>query len=166
MSNIDPFVLRCILHGFLLLFLKGCYLLMTLLVTSQTCEWVVLTALAWFALDSWWLWGLHDEADRGLVHLIARCEASLAAVRDLTMRYEAIDKKCQAATLKHLRARDATLRELNWMAFCRRCLLLEHMRRVKLRSANTSPNVVPVLRSASDGELCPTSPMVRTHSLT
>ena len=133
----DPMLVRCILHGFLLLIIKACYLGLHLLLTAQTCEWVVLTGLAWFTLDSWWLWNVNSEAERDLGHLVARCDSALAAVRDLTMRYEAIDKKCQTLTLKALRARDATIRELNWTAFCRRCLILEHMRGIKLALRRT-----------------------------
>lgn len=156
MHIIDPVLIRCIVHGFILLIIKACYLGLHLLFTAQTCEWVALTGLAWFCLDSWWLWNLNTKAETGLVHLIDKCEASVAAVRDLTMRYEAIDRRCQALTLKQFRARDSNIREMNWMAFCRRVICLEHVR--------VARKGCQLQRPASDGSISNPEFLARTHS--
>ena len=158
--QVEPVVVHCVCHGLLLLALKGIYLALNIFMTSQACEWAVLTVLAWCIIDSTTLRGCRHDAEVGLVHLIAKCDASLAAIGDLALRYESIDRRCQAANLKHLRARDATLRELNWMAFCRRCILLEHARVIR-----GDPDLGP-MRSASDGTLDLRGSLIRTHSLT
>jgi hypothetical protein len=160
LPQVEPVVVHCVCHGILLLALKGLYLALNIFMTSQACEWAVLTVLAWCIIDSATLRGCRHDAEAGLVSLIAKCDSSLAAIGHLALRYESIERRCQAANLRHLRARDATLRELNWMAFCRRCILLEHLRVIRCE-ASTSPR-----RSASDGNLDLHGSLARTHSLT
>jgi len=133
----DPMLLHCAEHILVLLCLKGIYLALNIIMSASACDWAILTALAWFIIDSHSLTGELHATETSLLQLVAKCDSALAAVSDLTMRYEAIDRRCQAANLKHLRARDATIRELNWTAFCRRCLILEHMRGIKLALRRT-----------------------------
>jgi hypothetical protein len=156
---------HCVFHGILLLLLKGLYLALNVFMTSQACEWAVLTVLAWCIIDDASLRGGRRDAEAGLASLIAKCDASLAAISDLAMRYESIDRRCQAANLKHLRARDGTLRQLNWMAFCRRCILLEHLRIIRGDAPECSHRSKIAQRSASDGDML-AGPLSRLHSLT
>jgi hypothetical protein len=137
-AKLDPMLVHCAEHVLILLCLKGIYLLLNILMSASACEWAFLTALAWFIIDSHTLTGELHTAETSLVQLITQCDESLRLIQDLALRYEFIDRRCQAANLKHLRARDATIRELNWMAFCRRSLILEHMRGIKLALRRTS----------------------------
>jgi hypothetical protein len=157
---IEPVIVHCALHGTLLVLLKGLYLILNIFMTSNACEWALLTALAWFILDSCLLWRDSGNAERGLIVLIDKCESSLAAIRDLAMRYESIDRRCQAANFRHLRARDSSVRELNWVAFCRRCLILEHAHSIRRGNQRAVP------RTHSDGDIATTSlSLERTHSI-
>lgn len=160
LPQVEPFVAHCVCHGILLVALKGLYLALNAFMTASACEWAIFTVLAWCIIDSMSLRSGRHDAEAGLTSLIAKCDSSLAAIGHLALRYESIDRRCQAANLKLLRARDATLRELNWMAFCRRCILLEHLRLIR-GEASTSPR-----RSASDGNLDLHGSLARTHSLT
>jgi hypothetical protein len=163
LPQVEPFVAHCICHGAILLALKGLYLALSLIATPHACEWAVLTVLAWYIVDNMSLRCCRQDAEAGLHRLIAQCDASLASISDLAVRYESIDKRCQAANFRHLRARDATLRELNWTAFCRRCILLEHLRVFRGESRGDAT----VRRFASDGDInCGGRPLPRTHSFT
>jgi hypothetical protein len=155
MTSIDPWVVHCILHGVLISALRGFYLVFNLIMSSQACEWAVLTALAWYMIDSRWLWREVQDAERNLASLVNKCDASLKAIHELSMRYESIDRRCQAVTMKQLRARDKKLREMNWVAFCRRALCLEHMRALHKE---------PLSRSSSFEEFTP-SYFARSQSL-
>ena len=130
-TTVDPMLLFSLQHVLVLLCLKGAYLALNALMSPAACEWAFLTAFAWFILDSYNLTGELRAAERDLTPLIARCDESLRLIQGLALRYEAIDRRCQAVTLKSLRTHDATIKELNWTAFCRRCLILEHMRGIK-----------------------------------
>ena len=135
--KLDPMLVHCAEHVLVLLCLKGIYLALNVIMSASACDWAILTALAWFIIDSHSLTGELHAAETSLLHLIAKCDESVRHVQDLALRYDAIDRRCQAAALKTLRTRDATIRELNWMAFCRRSLILEHMRGIKLALRRT-----------------------------
>jgi len=161
LPHITPFAEFCICRGSLLLMLTGLLIAVKIYAIPNASEWATVVILFWLILENLFARGAIDDAERGLTHLIADCDASLAAISKLALRYESIDKRYQAANLKRLRARDATLRELNWAAFCRRCILLEQLRLVKGEVAPAWAS----MRSASEGDMSThISRLARTNS--
>lgn len=162
MLKVDPILKQCAQHVVILLALKGAYLCLNILMSASASEWAFLTVFSWFVMDSYSLTGELRAAERSLDSLVARCDASLRSIHDLALRYDAVDRRCQAATLKHLRARDANIREMNWMAFCRRVICFEHVRMIRRDCCGED---CAMRRPASDGNMQAQSCLMRTHSL-